>query len=105
MESGIYAIMNKANGKFYIGSAQDFNDRWKQHTNDLAKGKHHSIHLQRAWDYYGEDYFEIIILEEVAKEDLEKEEQYYLDSFHPWDKEIGYNTAVDSHAPPTRETS
>jgi predicted GIY-YIG superfamily endonuclease len=29
MHSGIYKIINKINGKYYIGSSKSINDRWK----------------------------------------------------------------------------
>jgi group I intron endonuclease len=98
MNSGIYAILNKANNKFYLGSAQDFDVRWKNHINDLVGKRHHSPHLQHAWDYYGEEYFEFVILEEVSINDLIKEEQSYLDNLRPWDQEIGYNVSKDASA-------
>jgi group I intron endonuclease len=77
--SGIYAIRSEVNGRTYIGSAIDIASRWRQHRSDLRKGKHHSIHLQRAWDKYGEEAFEFVVLEECPVDFLLEREQYYMD--------------------------
>jgi group I intron endonuclease len=47
---GIYRILNKRNGKFYIGSTNNAQRRFRGHLNDLKKDKHHSSKLQRAYN-------------------------------------------------------
>ena len=47
---GIYRIVNRRNGKFYIGSSKNLKKRRATHFRDLKKGVHHSEHLQRAWN-------------------------------------------------------
>lgn len=91
MNTGIYKITNVKNGKFYIGSAKDIERRWWEHKNDLKKKKHINTKLQNAWDFYGEPNFEFIILEVVNESDLFNREQFYLDVFKPYIKDIGYN--------------
>ncbi len=59
----IYIIRNSVNGKFYLGSTKSFHKRRLRHFNELRKNKHHSIHLQRAWNKYGGQSFEFIIIE------------------------------------------
>lgn len=81
--SGIYAIVNKTNGNQYIGSSWNVGYRWKQHLSLLRKGKHHSTHLQHAWDLYGEDMFDFVVLVECDNSELIKLEQSYIDSFCP----------------------
>jgi len=77
----IYAILNKVTNYRYIGSAINFYDRKRRHLSQLRKKEHHSILLQRAWDKYGEDNFEFIILENVeTKELLIPREQWWLDN-------------------------
>lgn len=84
MIGGIYKIVNKSNGKFYIGSAVSFKERWKKHKKDLRKGTHHSKYLQRAWNNYGEESFLFIVIEYVEnKLKLINREQYYIDSLSP----------------------
>lgn len=68
--SGIYRILNTVNGKSYVGKSTSIQARWATHRRTLRLGQHHSEHLQRAWDKYGEAsfHFEILHLEsDVAK--------------------------------------
>lgn len=86
MGSGIYKILNTVNGKFYIGSAIKFYDRFHIHKSHLNNNKHHSRHLQRAYNKYGSDAFEFHIIEiikDATKEKLLEREQYYLDILKP----------------------
>ena len=81
--SGIYKIVNKINGKYYVGSSKNILDkttgRFCRHKKELMAGKHHSIFLQRAWDKYGFENFDFIIIETVDdKSILLLKEQYYL---------------------------
>lgn len=80
----IYAIKNTINKHLYVGSARDFLVRKYKHLNDLRKGKHHSLYLQRAYNKYGEQGFRFVVLETVRKESqLLKREQHYLDKLNP----------------------
>jgi group I intron endonuclease len=83
MSSGIYSIVNKVNGHRYIGSAVDIPARWRSHKHHLNKGSHHSAHLQSAWNKYGSDCFQFVVLEECSKDDLLRIEQAYLDASFP----------------------
>lgn len=80
---GIYKILNKCNGKYYIGSSIDIFKRFQTHKNALIKDKHHSRLLQRSWNSFGKDAFEFIILEECSKEIRLQKEQQYLDNLKP----------------------
>lgn len=55
--AGIYRIVNTINGKQYIGSTVDVPRRLREHARALRRNAHHSDHLQRAWDKYGESAF------------------------------------------------
>jgi group I intron endonuclease len=84
MNSGIYQIVNKINGKRYIGSSVNIERRLGWHKSRLNSGKHHSVYLQRAWNKYGEGSFEFEISEEVLdKAILLETEQRHLDSLNP----------------------
>lgn len=80
---GIYQIKNIITGDFYIGSSNNINRRFYLHKYSLKKQNHHSIVLQRAFNKYGEENFEFIVLEECEKEYLINKEQYYLDNYNP----------------------
>ena len=76
--SGIYKIVNKINGKFYIGSSEDILDRWYKHQNLLNRKIHKNTKLQNAWIKYGADNFLFILVENIEKERLLEIEQNYL---------------------------
>lgn len=89
----IYKILNKINGKFYIGSANDYKKRWYQHKSALKTNSHDNNYLQNAWNKYGEENFEWIILERNIDEDIKYNvEQKYLDKLNPFPP-FGYNIA------------
>lgn len=89
--SGIYGITNIQNGKIYIGSSKHIYQRWKEHIRALNKNKHHSIHLQNAWNKYGEDNFIFEVIETCKEELLLEREQYYIDLHSSADYYYGYN--------------
>jgi group I intron endonuclease len=92
VKSGIYAIRNKESGKVYVGSAVSVNRRWNLHRHRLTRQKHHSRHLQAAWNLYGSDAFEFIILEEVIdKSKLIEREQYWMNFYKSYNRKFGYN--------------
>jgi NUMOD3 motif/GIY-YIG catalytic domain len=75
---GIYKILNKINGKYYIGSTKNFKKRWYDHKNLLNARKHPNRKLQNAWNFYGKDTFEYVIIENLI-DGLLIVEQEYLD--------------------------
>lgn len=99
--TGIYEIVNKINGKKYIGSAAQWEDefnaklgfyvRWYLHITDLQNEEkdHHCIYLQRAWNKYGDENFEFRIIEFCDPGDCIQREQHYLDLY--WDSGTLYN--------------
>lgn len=96
----IYFIVNKTNDKKYIGSTNNFFDRQYQHINSLRRRKHHSILLQRAWDKYGEENFEFVIIASVVdKSKLIEIEQSFLDEFKTYDNHFGYNVCQIAENP------
>jgi len=67
--SGIYAIVNKQNGHRYVGQAEDMNKRIRDHVRELEQGTHRTNKkrlLQQAWNEFGSEAFEFIVLEEVS---------------------------------------
>jgi group I intron endonuclease len=88
---GIYKILNKINGKVYIGQTWHLNYRWIQH-----KSAEHNIHLSRAFEQYGIENFEYSILEEFppaegTRDLLYDREIYYIAQYHATNPKYGYN--------------
>lgn len=90
--SGIYVIRNKVTNKVYVGSSKSIPARWLGHLSSLRKNSHHSSLLQNDWNKYGEDSFQIEVLEYVEDHSLllSKEVEYIkeLDALNP---AKGYN--------------
>jgi len=83
MTTGIYEIKNTVNGKRYIGSAVSTSHRFSQHLHRLRHNKHHSPHLQSAFNLYGEESFVFTVLYECPREELIRCEQKEIDALHP----------------------
>ena len=92
--TGVYAIRNKVNTKIYVGSAAvSIRQRFHLHRSNLRLNRHHNAHLQQAWNMYGEDSFEFLIVEECPPGDCLILEQYYIDQYEACNPECGYNLA------------
>lgn len=75
--SGIYKIVNRVNGKYYVGSSNDIHERWKSHKRLLKNNKHHSWKLQREYNKNPLD-FDFVVVESCVKESLFVSEQSHL---------------------------
>lgn len=87
----IYSILNKINGKIYVGQTIQGFQRFKKHKYELNHGKHPNKHFQSAWDKYGEDAFEFNVLEHCSKEDLNDNEDWWINYFDSTNPQKGYN--------------
>lgn len=86
----IYYIKCKDNGRVYVGSTtRKPNQRWLEHLHYLRKNKHHSTHLQRAYNKYGEGSFEHLIAETVDDDNL----LLAREQFHIWRFDVTMNGA------------
>jgi hypothetical protein len=102
--SGIYKIESKINPrKIYIGSASNINNRWNRHLSDLRLNRHWNKKLQNHYNKYGESDLMFFILIGCEKEDLLKNEQFYIDAYNPWfnncriaGKPIGIKHSIES---------
>jgi len=90
----VYQILNKVNGKSYIGSTVNLVSRKSTHFLALKNNKHHSEILQRAYNKYGLESFVFNILEECTRENKQELEQLYLDIYKP-----EYNTSKSAKCP------
>ncbi|MDD4780332.1 MAG: NUMOD3 domain-containing DNA-binding protein [Tissierellia bacterium] len=79
IKSGIYRIVNLVNGKVYIGSAINLDNRKATHFSGLRNNKHKNRYLQRSFNIHGEENFKFEVLEYVnIPEMLLVREQWYL---------------------------
>lgn len=97
--TGVYKIICLSNNKIYIGSSNNIFKRWNEHIWELNNHKHDNKHLQDAWDKYGEENFKFEIIEECNKDIKLKREQYYLDLYKSYNRDIGFNISKNSIAP------
>jgi group I intron endonuclease len=87
---GIYGIKNVINNKIYIGkTGMNFGDRWDNHRALLRSNKHDNQHLQHAWNKYGENNFEFIVIEDCDVNQLNAREKYWITYYK--DVNLAYN--------------
>ena len=96
-KSGIYLIVNKINGKWYVGSTCNFQNRCYDHIRKLNTSYHNNDYLRRAWNKYGKDAFEFRMIEDVTPEQntLWNEENKYL-KIAETNQDISYNLDFDA---------
>lgn len=81
-----------ANGKVYIGQTrQKLKYRVGMHLIDLRRGTHYNLHLQSAWNKYGEDQFQVSVVEECPVDHLNSREEYWVSFFSSDNPDFGYN--------------
>ena len=80
---GIYMIENIIDNNVYIGSSKDIDGRISSHSRMLENNKHHSFHLQNAFNKYGFDTFEYEVLITCHQDMLLWYEQQFLDAWKP----------------------
>ena len=93
----IYKIENVVTDDFYVGSAVNHKRRKWEHWSQLKKNEHHCVKLQQAWNEYGEDAFEFVIIEEVDDDNLLQVEDAYL-ALNAGQPHC-YNTALSTQIP------
>lgn len=76
MNSGIYKISNKINGKFYVGQTSNLDRRRKEHL--CLLGRRGNTVLGRALKKYGRSNFDFDVIESCPREDLDRLEQFYI---------------------------
>ena len=89
---GIYKIINKVNGKLYIGQSIDIKDRWEQHRYKAFNSKEvaYNSAIHQAFRKYGMEAFEFEVIEECLKEELDEKERYWI-AFYNSLSPNGYN--------------
>lgn len=88
---GIYSIINKSNGKIYIGSSINVRARVNSHKHYFTKQRCHNVYLKRAIRKSPSD-FEFSMIEEVKDRNLLLDrEQFWMDFYKSYIPENGYN--------------
>ena len=85
---GIYGIHNKVNDKWYVGQSNNIRKRNLYELRNLRNGVFHynnsNNHIVQAWQKYGENAFEWVVLEECEIDKLDEREIFWIaqkDSF------------------------
>lgn len=93
MNGYIYKITNKINNKIYVGKTlSSIEKRFEEHKKDSSRKRNEKRPLYDAMNKYGQDNFEISLIEEVPIQQLTEREIYWinkLDSYH-----YGYNATL-----------
>ena len=71
---GIYKIINKINGKIYVGQSVNIEERWKQHEYKAfnANGQAYNSAIHQAFRKYGVENFEYQVVELCSIEELDE---------------------------------
>jgi group I intron endonuclease len=90
-KSGIYQIILKEDGRSYIGSAVDIEQRWQTHKKNSRKPLGAQV-ISRALNVHGIENFDWIVLELCTIDQLLEREQFWLDTVRPFaDEGTGFN--------------
>jgi len=88
---GIYGIECESSNKILVGSSNHIDRRISQHFWDLQRNIHHNPHLQSAFNLYGKNNFNTIVLEICNEKDLLVKEDWWMESKNSLDRTYGYN--------------
>ena len=93
-KAGIYMFQNIFNGHCYVGKTKDLQNRYWQHKH-CRDGKNHQKQLYQAFDKYGFDNYNFIILEKYdtkpSEAFLSEREEYYIEKYNCYKQ--GYNAS------------
>ena len=91
-ETGIYIITNIINNKIYIGSSSYcISNRITVHKRFLKQNNHDNSYLQASYNKYGLENFKFEILEVCDKINCIEREQYWMDLYKSYNRNIGFN--------------
>lgn len=88
MKDLVYEIRCKINGRVYFGSTDSLVGRRSLHWRSLQRGIHHCEELQKDYDKYGRDNFELSVIEKT--DNPRDREKFYISK----NVEICYNEVI-----------
>lgn len=97
MTAGVYLITCAANGRFYVGSSNNVERRFRRHITAMEGGRHHNPLMQRAWRKYGSSAFVLELIAECT--DLGERttrETAEIAARRATDPAIGFNIAEEA---------
>ena len=90
--AGIYCLINKINGKRYIGSSKHIKERLLEHLTQLESRTHSNKELQEAFDTDGLDICIVEYIEDANdREAILDCEQKWINFYNSTNPEYGYN--------------
>lgn len=87
-DAGIYAIVNRLNGKMLIASAINLEQAREEQLRLLRERRHPNKHLQAAYNKYGSEHFEFEVIERCPFSALRDREDHWCFMFR---SKAGYN--------------
>lgn len=82
-KSGIYCWFNIVNGKYYIGSGTNLNNRLGDYYQDWYYKEKANLYIVRAIIKYGMENFALLILDITNEKDTLIQEQHWIDKLNP----------------------
>lgn len=89
----IYKIVNKINGKIYIGKTlKTIQERFNEHCNDYKKDRNEKRPLYSAMNKYGIENFYIEEVEKCLDSEIDNREKYWIEYYNSFKN--GYNATL-----------
>jgi len=80
---GVYALVNKVTGKYYIGSSINLYNRIRDYYSPWYISTYPGLIISKAITKYGFINFSVLVIETCTPETVTEREQYYLDEYDP----------------------
>ena len=103
----IYILKNKTDGKIYVGQTiRALNQRILEYKRDFKFNKMHNNYLSNAFNKYGWNNFEFIIIDTANSiKELNEKEIKYISEYKSTDRDLGYNMELGGrNSKPNSET-
>lgn len=86
----IYRIVCFQSMACYIGQTSNFKNRIYEHFRQLKLNQHYNIHLQRAFNKYGQDgFYSEVIEKDISSDDIDNREKFWIAHFDSFNN--GFN--------------